>query len=148
MFKYPMLFQAESSTQSGVQKTWTITSKTSQDNWTATCAVPPEFNGPGGGFSPEDLFAQALTNCFVATFKVYAENSKLDYEGLNASSTLTVDLDENKKPVMKKLKLSVSILNPSNQEKAELLAKKSFQSGFILNSVKTEIEFEYIKNEI
>ncbi len=145
MFKYPMFFQAKSSTQSGVQKTWTITSKTNQDNWTATCAVPPEFNGPGGGFSPEDLFAQALTNFFVSNFKLYAENYKLDYEGLNASSTLTVDLDENKKPVMKKLKLSVSINNPSNQDKAELLAKKAFQSGFILNSVKTEIEFEYIK---
>lgn len=145
MFKYPMFFQAESMTQSGVQKTWTVTSKTSQNNWTATCAVPPEFNGPGGGFSPEDLFAQALTNCFVATFKVYAENSKLDFENLSAQSVLTVDLDENKKPVMKKLKLVVSISNPSNPEKAELLAKKAFQSGFILNSVKTEVEFEYVK---
>ena len=145
MFKYPMYFQAESLTQSGVQKTWTVTSKTSQNDWTATCAVPPEFNGPGGGFSPEDLFAQALTNCFVATFKVYAENSKLDYDSLSAESVLTVDLDENKKPVMKKLKLVVSVLNPSNQDKAELLAKKAFQSGFILNSVKTEIEYEYKK---
>ena len=32
--------------------------------------IPSEFEGPGGGYSPEDFYALALLNCFGATFKV------------------------------------------------------------------------------
>ncbi len=105
-----MNFKAEAKAANGMGGTWEIKSYESLSK----CAIPPEFGGPGGAFSPEDLFAQALTNCFVATFKVYAQASRVEFQSVNATSNLVVDTNEAGKPVMKKL---------------------------ILNSVKTELEF-------
>ncbi len=135
--KYPMNFKAQSQASNGTGGTWEIKSYESQ----AKCAIPPEFGGPGGAFSPEDLFAQALTNCFVATFKVYAQASRVEFQSVDASSDLVVDLNEAGKPVMKKLVLNVQIQGTKQSDRAKTLAEKAFASGFILNSVKTELEF-------
>jgi organic hydroperoxide reductase OsmC/OhrA len=138
MTKYPIDFIAASETKNGVGSTWSVESYGHK----TICAIPPEFNGPGGGFSPEDLFAQALTNCLIATFKVYAENSKLTFEDLKVLTVLSVDQIENRKVIMKKCNFHVTMTGASSPEKAQLLIKKSFESGFILNSVKTELSYE------
>jgi hypothetical protein len=139
MITYPIEFKSETTAKAGMSSTWTTRSQYQE----TLISVPPEFNGPGGGLSPEDLFNQALTNCFVATFQVYAENSKLTFEDLIVSSKLIVDLDENRRPIMKEFFLTAQIHSPSNAERALLLAKKASESGFILNSVKTQCHFEF-----
>jgi organic hydroperoxide reductase OsmC/OhrA len=138
MISYPLHFESSTESEGGMNSLW----KTRSDQFESTCAIPKEFQGPGGGLSPEDLYNQALTNCFVATFKVYAENSKLTFDKLIVDSKLVVDLDDRKKPVMKEFHLVARIQNPSNHEKAMMLAKKASEAGFILNSVKTEKYFE------
>lgn len=138
MIQYPILFNASSESQPGLDQTWQVQSS----EFKMTCAIPPEFEGGGGGISPEDLFAQALTNCFIATFKVYAHHSKLDFAKVEAQSELSVDLGEAGKPVMKKLRLNARITAPNNPTKAKTLAERAFKQGFILNSVKTELEFD------
>jgi organic hydroperoxide reductase OsmC/OhrA len=139
MIKYPLRFSSLAESQAGILTQWIAISGENQ----SALAIPPEFDGPGGALSPEDLFCQALTNCFIATFKVYAEMSKLEFEQVTATSDLTVDLDEHNKPVMKLLQIKVQIHKPSNAGKALMLAKKASSSGFILNSVKTECTFQY-----
>ena len=136
--KLPLEFKAQSQSPSGIQKIWSIESYGHQ----AKCAVPSEFGGPGGGFSPEDLFAQALTNCLVATFKVYAENSKLQFSDIKVETQLTVAMDDSKKVTMQKCHFDIKLHQTSQPEKAELLIKKAFDSGFILNSVKTELSYQ------
>lgn len=138
MLKYPMAFKAQARSVFGTQEPWEIES----DSIHSKCAIPPEFGGRGGAFSPEDLFAQALTNCFVATFKVYAHASRLQFESLDAKSELVVDLGETGKPIMKKMVLSVTISGASNVERIQSLAEKAFASGFILNSVKTLLQLK------
>lgn len=138
MIKYPILFHAKARSISGIQAPWEFESI----GLHSACAIPSEFEGPGQALSPEDLFAQALTNCFIATFKVYAEKSRLDFELVSAQSELTVDLDENKRPVMKKCVLRVAISSNDKHDRIKLIAEKAFASGFILNSVKTELTFE------
>jgi organic hydroperoxide reductase OsmC/OhrA len=138
MQQYPVRFEARAEAKNGMRTAWMIQSGEFQ----TMCAVPPEFNGAGGGFSPEDLFAQALTNCFLATFKVYAEHSKLNYSEIIANAQLLVDLNEDRKPVMKSFQLKATIRQPSNVERAKVLAEKAMRSGFILNSVKTDLNFE------
>ena len=139
MINYPIEFQSTAQSKNGVNSLW---KSVSTDNET-TCAIPPEFQGPGGGLSPEDLFNSALINCFIATFKVYAENSKLIFSDIKVDSRLIVDLDANRKPVMKEFFLKAKIVEPSNPDKALLLAKKASQAGFVLNSVKTICHFEF-----
>lgn len=140
MNQYPILFKAEAQAHSGLQTSWTINSYSQE----TSCAIPPEFNGPGSGFSPEDLFAQALTNCLIGTFKVYAENSKMIFDQIKVQTKLSVDTNESRKVVMKKCHLAIFLTNPSNVDKAQLLIKKSFESGFILNSVKTEMTYNLV----
>ena len=139
MLKYPMEFTSKSSAQAGINQNWSCQTP----EFEGQLAVPKEFMGPGGAASPEDLFCLALSNCFLATFKVYAENSKLNYDPVEVDSKLIVDLDDNKKPVMKSLKGLVKITGASDTAKALFLAKKAASAGFILNSVKTDCTFEF-----
>ena len=137
MIQYPISFTAKAHSKSGIQSSWLMESQ----NLEVQCAIPPEFEGPGGALSPEDLFAQALTNCFLATFKVYAEKSRIQFSQISATSELIVDLDENKKPIMKKFTLNVEISGCENSVRTRSIAERAFASGFILNSVKTELQF-------
>ncbi len=138
MIHYPISFFAEAKANSGIQTSWTIASKNIEN----ACAVPSEFEGPGGALSPEDLFVQALTNCFVATFKVYAEKSRVEFSKVSVSAELIADLDAHKKPVMKSCTLRVKIEGSAQLDRVRTIAEKAFQSGFILNSVKTEVKLE------
>lgn len=142
MMKYPIKFQARADASFGIQAHWQANCG---QNMTK-CSIPPEFEGPGGAFSPEDFFALALTNCFLGTFKVYAEKSKANFENIYAHSELSLDLDERGCPMMKSFDLNILIKGAASRERLEVLAQKAFQSGFILNSVKTKItlkiEFE------
>ena len=136
--QYPISFFATSRAEAGIHTGWT----TESSGFGTHCSIPPEFEGPGGGLSPEDLFAQSLTNCFLATFKVFAEKSKLHFTLLEATTELKVDLDLLKRPVMKSAVVKVLITGASSVDRAKLLAQKAFTSGFILNSVKTELTLE------
>jgi organic hydroperoxide reductase OsmC/OhrA len=137
MIKYPISFHTTAEAKPGIQTAWDLTNQ----DFKSQCAIPPEFEGPGGALSPEDLFAQALTNCFVATFKVYAEKSKLEFKDLRVQSELVVDLDDEKKPVMKRCQLNATISGAKNPDRIKMIAERAFKSGFILNSVKTETHF-------
>jgi organic hydroperoxide reductase OsmC/OhrA len=44
---------------------------------------PPEFDGPGGVWSPETLFIAALADCFVLTFRAIARPSGLSWRDLS-----------------------------------------------------------------
>jgi len=45
-------------------------------------APPPEFDGPGGLWSPETLLCASLADCFVLNFRATARASKLDWSEL------------------------------------------------------------------
>ena len=140
MIQYPISFFTTAEADSGIQSNWKSESQSIRN----ICAIPTEFDGPGGGLSPEDLFAQSLTNCFVATFKVYAEKSKLNFVKLTVRSELIVDYDELKKPVMKSCILRVVVSGSETPERVQTIAEKAFRSGFIINSVKSEMHMELV----
>ena len=141
MVNYPLLFAVESSLSAGMGSTWISSGSVAQS---ITVAIPPEFEGPGGGFSPEDLYALALVNCFGATFKVIAEKSRLAFESLKLSGELTVDRDEAGKPWMKHFALRAELMGTPDADRARRLLEKTSESCMILNSVKTEKSFEFL----
>ena len=47
---------------------------------------PPEFDGPGGYWSPETLLLAALADCFVLTFRAIARGSRLEWRELTAET--------------------------------------------------------------
>ena len=42
-------------------------------------APPPEFDGPGGVWSPETLLCASIADCFVLSFRALAVASKLEW---------------------------------------------------------------------
>ncbi len=141
MIKHPLLFKVSASTNSGISTTW----KTSAESTVGSLsmAIPHEFEGPGGGYSPEDIYAFALLNCFAATFKVIAEKSNLDFKELNLSGVLTVDRNEKGFPWMKHFLLKAALSECADPERGKRLLEKASQSCLILNSVLTEKAFEF-----
>jgi organic hydroperoxide reductase OsmC/OhrA len=141
MVQFPMTFKVSSTAQSGIQTTWQTFAPHNTEK--ITVAVPPEFSGPGGGFSPEDIYAMALTNCFVATFKVYAEKSRLEFNNIQIETTLKVDRNEKGHPWMAEAELKVELTGVSQTENAKRLLEKTSQGCMILNSVNTVKKFEF-----
>lgn len=136
---YPVHFKVQAKSQGGIQHNWTSTATEAE----IKTAIPPEFSGPGGGASPEDLYALSLGNCFLATFKVIAEKSKLNYELISVEVDLAVDYDEQKKLIMKSATLSAHLSRAENQDRALRLLQKTPDHCMILNSVKTIIDYRF-----
>ncbi|MEY4615823.1 MAG: hypothetical protein RJB66_783 [Pseudomonadota bacterium] len=141
MKQYPLRFQVTAETASGIQTPWTAS--TSVENISIKLAIPPEFDGPGGGLSPEDLYAFALQNCFIATFKVFAEKSRLTFNELNVKASLEVDRNEKGAPWMARIHFDVNMTGVQQPENAKRLLEKTSQSCMILNSVNTAKSFNF-----
>jgi uncharacterized OsmC-like protein len=141
MMHYPLTFAVHSSLTSGISSPWKTSVPLLADGLVA--AIPSEFEGPGGGYSPEDFYALALLNCFGATFKVIAERSRFHYEALELEGALTVDRDAAGVPWMKHFVLTAVLTGPSERDRSMRLLEKTAQSCLILNSVKTEKEFRF-----
>lgn len=45
-------------------------------------APPPEFDGPGGLWSPETLLCAAVANCYILTFRAVSRAAKFDWQSL------------------------------------------------------------------
>jgi organic hydroperoxide reductase OsmC/OhrA len=43
-------------------------------------ASPPEFDGPEGIISPEDLFVAAATSCFMTTFVTFTKKMRIEFK--------------------------------------------------------------------
>ena len=50
-------------------------------------AVPPEFQGPGGHWSPEQLLVASAASCFAVTFASVAERRGIPLHSLTVSGT-------------------------------------------------------------
>lgn len=141
MSKYPMFFQASAASLAGIQTSWET--KAFSQAQGVRMAIPAEFDGPGDGFSPEDLYVMALQNCFVATFKVFAEKSKLTYGNLRVETELAVDRDGSGRPWMARCIFKVHLEECLQIENAKRILARASESCMILNSVNTEKVFEF-----
>ena len=83
-----MKFEVQASSHAGSSTLWTAQTAHLPP---IPSAIPPEFMGPGGGYSPEDLFALSLLNCLIATFKVYCEQSSVTFQEIRGKVSLIVD---------------------------------------------------------
>ncbi len=54
-------------------------------------AAPPEFDGPGGMWSPESLLCAAVGDCFVLGFRAVARASHLEWSRLSCTVEGTLE---------------------------------------------------------
>ena len=80
MHPYPHLYQVSAAAQPEGQVT--LSSEGLPDIATAP---PPQFDGPGGVWSPETLLCAAVADCFILTFRAVARASKFEWTGLTCA---------------------------------------------------------------
>ncbi|MEL7431137.1 MAG: OsmC family protein [Chlamydiota bacterium] len=133
--QFPLFFEIEASSESGIDKNW-VAKNTDSDP--VPIAIPPEFSGPGKGYSPEDLFAMACVNCMIATFKVYAQHANIQFQNITARATVTVDKDLSAHCLcMSNIDVTFTLKAPSPAEKAKLTLEKAIKDCAVCNSIKS-----------
>ncbi|NGX39246.1 MAG: hypothetical protein KR126chlam1_00569 [Chlamydiae bacterium] len=133
MIKYPLHFRVEASSPSGIS---TPLEGKGEDFPSIHCAIPKEFNGPGGGYSPEELFALAGVTCIMATFKVFAERGKLSYASIAGEAKLTIDRNEEGVAALQKLEMTFTFSGVADEEKAKVLLAESQKYCLVCNAIK------------
>ena len=136
MVKYPMKFTVKSSAIAGINANWHTSAEAVGAGLQA--AIPPEFDGPGGGFSAEDFYALAIINCYISTFKVFAEKSDLAFSCIKAELTLEVNRDEKGFPWMARAHMDVVLEKPTTKELGQRILEKAVKGCLVMNSIKTE----------
>jgi len=56
-----------------------------------TVATPPEFGGPEGIWSPEELLVASVGSCLLSTFLYFAYRFELPFESYSSRSTGTIE---------------------------------------------------------
>lgn len=135
MVKFPMKFEVQANASSGIHSQWTSQSDLLPP---IPSAIPPEFMGPGGGYSPEDLFALAVLNCVIATFKVYCEKAKLAFQTIQGKASLTVD----KLPTeagfgMTQIDITLNVVGTSDPDNAKKTLELAIKDCAVSNSIKS-----------
>lgn len=124
------------------------TATAEDDGWETTSreqfevGIPPEFGGDFDGPAPENYYAVALTNCYVATFKTMADNSKLDFDTITAEGTLKLRPDDGS-TVVDAFNLTVELSMDDPGRKAERILERTREYCFILDSVDFEVTVDY-----
>ena len=96
--------------------------------------IPSELDGDFESPAPENYYSVALTNCFVATFKVIADNSDVSFEEFRADGTLRLRPD-GKTTVVDSFELDVELHTDVAERQTKVLLERTEGKRFILSSV-------------
>jgi peroxiredoxin-like protein len=107
-------------------------------------AVPPEFQGPGGGTSPEELLTSAITSCYSMTFGIIAANQRVPVQSLKVEATGQV---EQNGPSFKYTSITIrpqitlaADATDEQVKKAEDVAHKADAYCIITNAVRNNVQ--------
>ncbi len=120
----------------------TVTSKHSGTE--IPIAVPPEFQGPGGGASPEELLTSAIASCYTITFGIIAANRKIPVSSIHVEAVGQVEqagAQFTYKSVTVRPAITLDAAATDEQMKlAEEMAHKADLYCIITNAVRGKVE--------
>ena len=98
---------------------------------------PPEFDGPGGHWSPETLLVAAVASCYVLTFRAVAAVGRMSWLALRCEVLGTVDR-VNRVTQFTEFHLSVRLKVPegTDEEQARQLLARAKHACLITHSLK------------
>lgn len=136
MHPYPHIYRAD--TSGGPDGTVTVGSSGLAD---IPSAPPPEFDGPGGVWSPETLLCASLADCFVLTFRAIARASKFDWTNVACQVEGTLARVEGGARFTRfTTRATLHLPAGSDAAKGRLLIEKAERGCLIANSVTGERE--------
>jgi organic hydroperoxide reductase OsmC/OhrA len=106
---------------------------------TLDTAPPPEFDGPGGVWSPETLLCAAVANCLVLTFRAVARASKFEWLDLGCRTEAILDRVDGKSQFTRFVShATIRLPAGGDAAKAKLLLEKSEHGCLVANSLNGE----------
>jgi organic hydroperoxide reductase OsmC/OhrA len=97
---------------------------------------PPEFDGPGGLWSPESLLCAAVADCFVLTFRAIARASRFDWHSLECITEGTLEKAEGGARFTRFVtRATLRVPAGGDAAKARLLLEKAEHGCLIANSL-------------
>jgi organic hydroperoxide reductase OsmC/OhrA len=100
-------------------------------------APPPQFDGPGGAWSPETLLCAAVADCFILSFRAYARAARFEWLQLECRVEGTLDRVE-WVPQFTALRTSATLSVPPDADvaKARKLLEQAEHGCLISNSLR------------
>jgi len=97
---------------------------------------PPEFDGPGGYWSPETLLVASVADCFLLSFRSIARGSRFEWQELSAETHgLLERIDGVARFTRMETRARLSIPAGSDPARAKMLMEKAEKICLISNSL-------------
>jgi peroxiredoxin-like protein len=108
-----------------------------------SAALPANFDGPGGAWSPGHLLLAAVETCFLFTLRTVARASKFEFLSLELSGSGTVDRKDGA------MRFTEIVLRPrlrlspgTSKERAIRILEKSEKACIIAASLSTPVRLD------
>jgi organic hydroperoxide reductase OsmC/OhrA len=100
-------------------------------------APPPQFDGPGGAWSPETLLCAAVADCFILSFRAFARAARFDWSHLECRVEGTLERVE-RVPQFTVFRTSATLSVPpaADSAKAHKLLEQAEHGCLIANSLR------------
>jgi organic hydroperoxide reductase OsmC/OhrA len=106
-------------------------------------AAPPEFDGPGGVWSPETLLTAAVADCFVLSFRALARGAHFEWTRLECRVDAVLEKMESGTQFSRfKTHARLTVPPGADFAKARHLLTKSEHVCLVANSLKGSRELE------
>jgi organic hydroperoxide reductase OsmC/OhrA len=100
-------------------------------------APPPEFDGPGGAWSPETLLCAAVADCFILTFRAVSRAAKFDWLALSCRVEGTLERVDGQSQFTRFASFAtLSVPAGADVAKARALLERAEQGCLIANSLR------------
>ncbi|HSB74596.1 MAG TPA: OsmC family protein [Terriglobales bacterium] len=110
---------------------------------TINFSSPPEFQGEPGLWTPEHLLVAAVATCFLATFRAFAENSRLQVVRLEVEAEGTLEKEEGGFRFTRAVvRPRLTIADQADQERAGRLLEKAERACLISRSLSCRVEMQ------
>jgi organic hydroperoxide reductase OsmC/OhrA len=101
--------------------------------------APPEFDGPGGYWSPEALLVAAVADCYILSFRAVARASKLEWCSLSVEVEGVLDRVEGiTRFVAFTVSPRLSICSADREHLATVVLEKSERACLVTNSLSAQ----------
>ena len=106
---------------------------------TLVTAAPPEFDGPGGIWSPETLLCASIADCLILTFRSVSRASKFEWAKLDCRVEGTLERVEGVTQFTRYVTYATLTVPPgTDHARARALLEKSEHVCLIANSLRGE----------
>lgn len=104
--------------------------------------TPPEFDGPGGKWSPETLFVAAIADCFLLTFRGISRASKMPWMRVSVECVGTLERPDFTRFTRVDIRASLVLPPDVHEDQARRILTRAEETCLITRSLTSETHLE------